>query len=84
MVQLRVEQLGQGQRIGVIADVLGLEPGKPGVGAARAGLSHFRQAQIEVISQQGRQQQCRVFSWCPGFQMREVTAEPGPLVDEVV
>ena len=67
VAQLRVDQFGQSQRVRIIPDVPSLQPGKLGGGAAGAGFGHLREAQVQPIGRQGRQQQGRVFGRGPGF-----------------
>ena len=58
---LVVDQLGQGRRIGFVADVPGLQPGQLGVGQAGARLGHLGQPEVDRITEDCGQQQRPVF-----------------------
>ncbi|ATC76698.1 hypothetical protein BG257_19720 (plasmid) [Proteus mirabilis] len=77
---LVVDQLGQGRRIGFVADVPGLQPGQLGVGQAGARLGHLGQPEVDRITEDCGQQQRPVFGLGPVLQVGEVAAEARPVV----
>ena len=54
---LGIDELGQRGRVGLVADVPGVQPGQPGVGRARAGLGHLGQPEVDGVGQDRGQQQ---------------------------
>lgn len=51
MAVLVVDQLGQGRRVGFVANVPGLQPGQLGIGHAGARLGHLGQPEVDRIAQ---------------------------------
>jgi hypothetical protein len=56
VTQMCVDQLGQGRRIGFIADGPCLQPWKFGVGRIGTRLGHLGQSQVDPVGQNCRQQ----------------------------
>ena len=80
MPVLVVDQLGQGCRIGFVADVPGLQPGQFGVGQAGARLGHLGQPEVDRIAEDRGQQQRPIFGLGPVLQVGKVAAEARPVV----
>jgi hypothetical protein len=80
MPELRVDQFGQGCRVGFIADVPCLQPGQFEVSRAGAGFRHLGQVEIDSVGQIRRQQQRFVAGHITAFDVGEVTREARPFV----
>ena len=78
---LGIDQLGQSFRIGLVADVPGLQPGQPCVCGTRAGFGHFAEPEVDRIGQNCGQQHRFIPGQFAGLEVGEVTCEAGPRID---
>lgn len=79
--ELSVDELGQGRGVGLVADVLGLQPREFRVAGSRAGFRHFGQAKVDCIAQDRGQQRYPVLCRIATFQMSKMLCEICPGID---
>ena len=79
--KLGVDQIGQGCRVGLFADVPGLQPREFGVRRSRTRIGHFGQTQIDRVGENHGQELGTIRGALAGFDMREMAREAGPRID---
>ena len=81
LLMLRVDELGQRCGVGFVTDVPRVMASEFRVRGSGTGLSHLRQPEVDPIREDRREQHCRVFDTGTGFEVGEVSREPGPLLN---
>jgi hypothetical protein len=69
LLELRIDQIGQGRRVGLVANVPGLSPGELGVGCAGTAFGHLGQAEIDASGADCGEEQALGGGWFVTFEM---------------